>query len=225
MTKYQKINTVYKREMGSKKKSLIIGDFSTKEIELLQDIKWEATEKIDGTNVRIIIDIYKSSIVDISFRGKTDDSQLPVTLFKHLTKVFTEEVINNTFDLSKLPESHTIIIYGEGYGNKIQKVGSRYISNNVKFILFDINIDDIWLLRPALELFSARLQVPIVPLIGYFTINEAIVWVKQGIVSKISEDNTLISEGLVLKTPNGLLDRMGNRIITKIKYVDFNGSK
>lgn len=49
---YQKINTLYKRDMKGNKQ-IIIGDFSDANVEYLKDLKWEATEKIDGTNICI----------------------------------------------------------------------------------------------------------------------------------------------------------------------------
>ena len=53
------------------------------------------------------------------------------------------------------------------------------------------------------------------------TLTEAIEYVKAGFTSTISEDKTLAAEGLVLKTPIGLKNRKGDRIITKIKTCDF----
>lgn len=47
---YQKINTLYKRDMTKPKKPIILGEYSEPEFEVLKDLKWEATEKIDGTN-------------------------------------------------------------------------------------------------------------------------------------------------------------------------------
>ena len=114
----------------------------------------------------------------------------------------------------------TIQIFGEGYGVKIQK-GGNYISNDVDFILFDIRIGSMWLQRESLENIASKMGVRIVPLIGYMTLWDAINLVKQGFVSLISENRQYKAEGLVLKTRDGLLDRQGNRIITKIKTIDF----
>lgn len=56
---------------------------------------------------------------------------------------------------------------------------------------------------------------------GYMTIPEAIEYVKKGFKSTIAENKDYDAEGLVLKTPCGLLKRDGERLITKIKTVDF----
>ena len=53
------------------------------------------------------------------------------------------------------------------------------------------------------------------------TVDEAIEFVKKGFKSTIAENKDYDAEGLVLKTPMGLLNRKGERIITKIKTCDF----
>ena len=65
------------------------------------------------------------------------------------------------------------------------------------------------------------LKCDIVPFMGYMSLSDAIEFVKNGFRSKLAEDITLPAEGLVLKTACGLLDRGGNRLITKLKTCDF----
>ena len=103
----------------------------------------------------------------------------------------------------------------------MQKNGSRYDANKLKFICFDVKVGDIWLLRKDVEDVCTKLNIDIVPIIGYYTIDEAIDVVSKGLKSTIADDKELDMEGLVLKTPCGLLDRQGKRIITKIKTKDF----
>ena len=95
------------------------------------------------------------------------------------------------------------------------------ISNDVDFILFDVKYNNWWLERKNCEDIANKCGIKIVPIVGYMTIPEAIDLVKKGFKSSISEDKNLIAEGLVLKTPQGLLSRDGKRIITKIKHNDF----
>ena len=54
MTPYHKIPTVFERDPATKYKTLIDGKFATQELAYLSDCMWEFTEKIDGTNVRVI---------------------------------------------------------------------------------------------------------------------------------------------------------------------------
>lgn len=116
-------------------------------------------------------------------------------------------------------------IFGEGYGLKIQK-GGNYIKDHCDFILFDVRIltstgESLWLTREACEDIAKKLNLKIVPLVGYMTIKEAEDFVKAGFKSLIAENKDYIAEGLVLKAPCGLLNRRGKRIITKIKYCDY----
>lgn len=116
-------------------------------------------------------------------------------------------------------------IFGEGYGLKIQK-GGNYIKDHCDFILFDVRIltstgESLWLTREACEDIAKKLNLKIVPLVGYMTIKEAEDFVKAGFKSLIAENKDYIAEGLVLKAPCGLLNRRGKRIITKIKYCNY----
>jgi ATP-dependent RNA circularization protein (DNA/RNA ligase family) len=124
---------------------------------------------------------------------------------------------NNVFTFK---EPTLIQLFGEGYGINIQK-GKNYIADDVNFILFDIRVGKWWLQRNSLEDLAHKMGLKIVPIIGYMTLNEAIEFVKNGYKSTIAENKNYDAEGLVLKTKDGLLDRSGNRIITKIKTKDF----
>ena len=118
-------------------------------------------------------------------------------------------------------DSEMYTIYGEGYGMKIQKGGGRYLSNSVSFRGFDVKVNDLYLLRDnAMEIFN-KLGCDTVPYLGQMTIDEAIDFVRAGFISTISEDRTLMAEGVVLTSPLGLKNRRGERLIVKIKYEDF----
>ena len=216
---YQKINTLFLRD---EKKVIIPSSFTCDEFEYLKDCKWECTEKIDGTNIRIYIsreyDGEDDWLYGISFMGRTNDSTIPEHLNLKLQQIFYRVDWKTVFP--SLMPGDSVCLYGEGYGNKIQK-GSSYISNDVDFILFDVRYNNWWLERKNCEDIANKCGIKIVPIVGYMTIPEAIDLVKKGFKSSISEDKNLIAEGLVLKTPQGLLSRDGKRIITKIKHNDF----
>ena len=251
---YQKINTLYKRDINN----IIMPhyEWSCPEFAYLRTLPWDATEKIDGTNIRIEVTskiVWNNSIepniitgveFDMTIKGKTDNAQIPPHLDKYMKETFTEDKVfaalgikkfipteewmehnwvcsneDPTPDESKIPQKYTI--YGEGYGMKIQKVGGRYLSNSVSFIGFDIKVNDLYLLRDnAMEIFN-KLGCNTVPYFGQMTIDDAIEMVRKGFVSTISEDKTLMAEGLVLSSPLGLKNRQGERLIVKIKYMDF----
>ena len=238
---YQKINTIFKRDQNPGKYHNCImpnEGFTQPEFEFLRGCKFECTEKIDGTSMSIHIipvdytDIGNSFKVNytVEYHGKTEKADTPKHLQTKMEQLFPAEKMLEVFnknvtyenveDAIKEVNHSKVIVFGEGYGVKIQK-GGNYISNDCGFILFDVTVDGMFLLRESLEDIASKLEIPIVPLIGYMTVDEAIEFVKKGFKSTIAENKDYDAEGLVLKTPMGLLNRKGERIITKIKTCDF----
>lgn len=223
-TDYQKINTLFKRDENN---IIIPTAMTCEEFEYLKDCKWECTEKIDGTNIHIDLIGSHDGEVYIYYYGRTEKSEIPAHLKQKLFSLFTLDTLNTCFsdqweDITQ--NGLKVSIYGEGYGMKIQK-GGNYISKDVGFILFDVKVGNWWLKRTDCEMIANKLNVPIVPLIGYMTLQEAIDYVKKGFKSTIAENNEYEAEGLVLKTPFGLMFQNGQRIITKLKTVDFRKYK
>jgi hypothetical protein len=217
---YNKIHTLYKRyENGDLKGCIIIGDYSCNEVGYLRDLKWECTEKIDGTNVFWFFD-GKS----IELHGKTSNASIPAHLVKKMSELVSVEKLKEIFPLQKDEEGNekplSVRIYGEGYGMKIQK-GGNYISNDCNVILFDISINGIWLNRASVEEIAEKLNLKVVPIIGYMTIHEAEEMVKNGFKSTIAENKDYYAEGLVCKPMLQLFDKQHKRIICKIKTCDY----
>lgn len=222
---YCKINTIFKRD---KKTNNILPEegYVQPEFEILKDVKFECTEKIDGTNIRVIFDKQSEDQFDrVVFLGRTDNANIPGHLVEKLTEIFTIEKLREAFkNADGVCTPGVYVLYGEGYGYKIQK-GGNYIPDGVNFILFDIKIGKWWLLRDALEDMAKKLDIDIVPLIGYMTVEEAIAFVEKGFKSTIAANKDYNAEGLVLKAPLGMKNRKGDRIMTKIKTVDFEKLK
>lgn len=216
---YPKVNTVFKRD----EEGLIIpSEYTTPEFKYLENNRFECTEKIDGTNIRIEV-----KETTITFKGRTEKAVIPEHLLNFLQDSFTPEVVFKA--LGTTPEiginpATTVTIFGEGYGAKIQR-GGNYLGNKVGFILFDIRVDSWWLKREDCENIAIALGCPIVPIIGYMTLIEAIDFVKKGFKSTIAENKDYDAEGLVLRTPDGLRFRDGQRIIMKLKTCDFRKYK
>src|SRR6056297_1994451 len=95
MNQYHKIQSVYKRDPETKYQTLLDGQYSLPEFELLKDIKWVFTEKVDGTNIRVIWDGEK-----INFKGKTDNAQMHDYMLDTLNNTFKYKkiVFKETFD-------------------------------------------------------------------------------------------------------------------------------
>lgn len=174
------------------------------EYELLRGIDWIWTEKIDGTNVRVLWDGEK-----VSFLGKSDDASIPPHLLSVLQNQFTAEKLR-TNDIAPCT------LYGEGYGRKIQN-GEWYKADGAGFVLFDAKFGDLFLERTSLENLAGKLDTLSVPLVGRMLIDEAILFVREGFPSRFGNG---VAEGLVGVPAGDLLTRQGERIITKIKHRD-----
>ena len=210
MEKYPKIETIFKRD---KKGKIIENEYSLPEFEYLRNNKWIFTEKIDGTNIRISVK-RNIEILELSLciQGRTDNSQVPPFLSKKLNNIF------NTPKLCEIFNTLDFVLYGEGYGNKIQKMGSNYISNDVDFILFDVKVGKWWLKLEDIQDIANELEIKTVPVIQTGTLIDMVKYVKNGFDSFFGN---FIAEGIVARPEINLLDRAGNRIITKLKYKDF----
>ena len=207
MREYHKIEGLFKRDEVTKK---LLGDeYRNPVVEMLKNCEWEFTEKIDGTNVRVVWDDHK-----VSFYGRTDRAELPKRLTEALEVAFGGEVNEQIFE-EHFGETE-VILYGEGYGAKIQKGGGDYRSDNA-FILFDVQIGDLFLTRDNVVEIARYFGVDVVPIVLTGTIEDGINFVK-------SRPNSTIGvakmEGVVGRPRVEIRDRRGNRVIVKIKVRD-----
>jgi len=212
VTKYPKIRTIFRRP--SPKAKVIEGQWSLDLFEYLKNLIWEWTEKVDGMNTRVHWDGELS--LDVKFGGKTDDAQMPEKLIAKLEELFPQE---------KFLGRQTMTLFGEGYGQGIQK-GGKYLGKDVGFILFDILIGRWWLKREAVEALGRELEINVVPLIGHGTLMEAVEFIKRKhLLSNCFTHEMLtgdfLAEGLVLKPKIQLFQRTGQRVMTKLKHIDF----
>lgn len=208
MVEYNKIDTVYERDMNGSKK-LIEGQFRDETVKYIAGNEWVFTEKIDGTNIRVHWDGHR-----VEFGGRTDRAQIPAHLYNKLSELFlgnaTEELFEQTFG------EKDVILFGEGYGTKIQN-GGLY-RNDVSFILFDVMIGENYQSRECVEAIAKCFNLEVVPVIMRGTIAEAVAFVKTNPTSTIG---TAKMEGLVGRPLVEMRDRCGKRLIVKIKSCDF----
>lgn len=212
MREYTKIETVFKR--GEDKK--LTEEYRSPEIEYLKDNEWVFTEKIDGTNIRVHWDGHK-----VEFGGRTDKAEIPKHLLARLEELFAGTVNEEIFE--QLFADKDVILFGEGYGEKVQVNGyTEFTENKVDFILFDILVDNkYWLKRDALEDIAKQLNIKIVPIVTVGTIEDGIKYVLSANKTTLQTSGR-IQEGIVGKPAVEMQDRNGNRIIVKIKLQDFN---
>jgi hypothetical protein len=208
MIEYNKIDTLYKRDMEGSKK-LLEGEFRNPTVEFLKDNIWTFTEKIDGTNIRVYWDGHK-----VQFGGRTERAQIPAHLVNYLNDTFGTSEAEQIFE-EKFGETE-VILFGEGYGPKIQN-GGLY-RNDVSFIMFDVLIAGNYQPRESVEDIAKAFGIDIVPIIFEGTIQEGVDFVKGNPDSTIG---TAKMEGLVGRPKIEMRDRCGKRVIVKIKWEDF----
>lgn len=244
---YPKIETLFDRDPDTFK--VDINRLRMPEVALIKE--WLVTEKIDGMNVRVAFytgpaecdgppgaegDTVASMIVatpTVEFYGRTERAQLPQHLFSYLCETFTAEKLQAVFD----PDTSGIL-YGEGYGEKIQG-GGKY-RKGVAFRLFDVVIfghtgRPWWLEWENVEGIASKLGIDTVPVLGTFELGLDLPSVVaegfDSVVARMDRPSELDpvvrspdqphAEGIVARTRPLLFCRNGARLMWKLKTRDF----
>jgi RNA ligase len=206
MSEYHKIETLFERDektfrvLPEKLRKPVFG--------MLKE--WGFTEKIDGTNIRLIWKDGKFSV-----GGKSDNAQIHADLLKHLYELTSAEKLAEVFpDVSA-------VIYGEGYGAGIQKGGGY--SPTKKFAAFDVLVDGKWWLdwENVCDV-AAKLHLETVPFIGDWSLEQGIDYARAGFNTFVpGADPMTKAEGIVGRPKETLFDKKGARVIIKLKTKDF----
>lgn len=206
MTEYQKIETLYRFNPEKKKYDPV---FYNPIVDYLKDLPWIASEKIDGTNVRVHYDGYR-----VSWLGRADSSELPKEAEELLQKTFGESeiVFEQQFG------AKDVILFMECYGGKIQ--GGAY-GGSERLIGFDVMVNRIYLdkltIAPIFDLFG----IETVPFFEMPSIPDCVDWVfHRHSPSPHCEKGSTPVEGLVCVPKARLYDHQGNRVCVKIKARD-----
>ena len=207
MIEYPKIPNIFIREQYGKNR-LIEGKYTSDELEYLDLNYWIGTEKVDGTNIRVCWDGYS-----VGFRGRTDKAQIPKQLLERLQELFggteKEELFEQTFGKKE------VILFGEGYGGKIQN-GGKYGTED--FILFDVLCDGYWLKRDNIYGIAGIFDLKTVPVVFRGSLEDAVEFIRKHPKSRLKDE---AMEGIVCVPQTQLYTRNGERIIVKIKCRDF----
>ena len=215
MTEYHKIETLYERDLQTFK--VKPGVFKNRVYDLLKT--WHWTEKVDGTNIRVIWDpaqkFPESTSPALSFGGKSDNAQIHADLIKWLYAHISDAKLREIF-----PDV-TEVIYGEGYGAGIQKGGGDYTPEK-ELIVFDVLVaGKWWLAHEDVCDVAQKLGLDVVPDFGDMTLEEATDLVRKGFKSRCAVNVTKDAEGLVGRPLEALFDKKGARLIVKLKTKDF----
>lgn len=213
MTKYEKIQTLWKRDPDNKF-VIMPGEYS--QDEFCNITFWEVSEKVDGMNIRVIYDED-----GVRFAGRTDKAQLPKRLSEVLAETFTVEKMAKMFGLWRMMDrKKEVVLYGEGYGAKIQKGGGDYLDDQ-GFILYDILIDGMWLTGESVTEIAGELGIKRVPIVGTLPIWQIEEFVQSKPRSLIARKLSRMMEGVVCRSDPLVLDRRGKRVIFKLKVKDY----
>lgn len=207
MSEYHKIITAWKRDPANRHKTLLRDEWATPEFEALASLNWTWEEKVDGTNVRVIWDGHK-----VRFGGRTDNAQMPTFLLDRLMELFPEDAVEAVFGES------AAVLYGEGYGAKIQKGGGSYIPDGCSLALFDVRVGEFWLKRIDVDDVAGQLSLTRAPFVGVGPLGAAMALAESGFASRLRDTDP---EGLVMRPPVDLFTRAGKRVIAKVKIKDF----
>lgn len=203
---YPKFYAPYKRKTDSK-----YLDLTQPREELLPYMNdktcWWVSEKLDGTNTRIIWDGYK---VDV--KGRTSSSQLQ----GYQNELLRELIQNDNYKFDETFGTKEVTIYGEAFGGKIQKNPHGV---EPQFKVFDINIDGVWLDYPSVKEISKNLGLKYNDHVLFDSWDKVIDIFKD--MKKGRGDFDEYFEGLVAVPAHMPLTRLGERVITKIKVADF----
>jgi hypothetical protein len=209
---YHKIETLFERDPvtfvvdPAKLKSSVLGTIS----------EWDVTEKIDGTNIRVML----SEAGEVSFGGRTNAAQIPGDLVQYLIRTFQQDKLKAAMWIDGTPTE--AVLYGEGYGPGIQKGGGLYRADKA-FILFDVLIGGKWWLEEeAIGDVAVKLGIEAVPHLGRHSLSEIVDLVRTPFPSLFG---TAMAEGIVARPIQTLFDRRGERVIIKLKTKDFVSGK
>lgn len=164
---------------------------------------------VHNTNISVCWDGHT-----VTFNGRTERAQIPAPLVNYLKSVFGTNEAEQIFE-EKFGET-PVILFGEGYGPKIQN-GGLY-RPDVSFILFDVLISNNYQPRESVEDIAKAFDIDVVPIIFEGTIQEGVDFVK---AHPDSTMGTAKMEGLVGRPKVEMRDRCGKRVIVKIKWEDF----
>lgn len=220
MQTYHKIQSIFYRDPDNNYKTFIEGKFSDSAFGYLQNVKWDFTEKIDGTNIRI-----GWNGNGVQFGGRNRNSQLPGQLRMYMEDYFTDALLSSVFQ-----GAGSITLIGEGYGGKIQKMGKVY-GDEQRFILFDVFVEPcenhplgIWIERDSVQDIACQLGIPSVRIVMTCSLIDGYQLVKNcphSLESFAAKEDGAMMEGLVGRPVVEMRNRFGSRIITKIKVKDF----
>lgn len=226
MERYGKTYNVWKRDETTHR--LIPNRWTLPEFEYLRDCKWSFTEKIDGTNMRLILHpggiqpiirdgFMRDEKVRARFelKGRSDKASVHGSLLDWLRgwKDFVRPQVDELLD------EEPMCIYGEGCGAGIQGGAQHY--GEMHFRAFAIKVGRWWLKPEAIDDICRKLHLRQAPHILSGTLMDGIEKVESGLRTMIGPNpGVFVAEGLIGVPEVPLLRRDGSRLVVKLKTKD-----
>ncbi len=205
---YPKIPALYKRDPADPKK-ILYGEFKDPTVKYLMWSEWIFTEKVDGTNMRIVW-----NGENVTIKGRNEKSQVPDSLVDFMSYYESNEFVRK---LQSWFGPTPATIYGEGYGAKIQKGGGDYIPDDVSFIAFDVLLGQrYWMSYSEVYDLTTSLNILMVPVNGICVLVNKVAEMKNNEI-QVSQLRSTPAEGLVGQPRAQLLNASGKLIRVKLK--------
>ena len=215
MIEYPKIETVFVRD--EKTRRVLPDQLRLPEFGIVNS--WIASEKIDGTNIRVGRKDGQAVIL-----GRTEGAQFSVPAVDYLRSIFTREALARNF----AEGDDDFVLFGELYGPKIQKGGSY--SPTLRIRLFDVRVGHWWLKREDVAVVAAGLGTEAVPEVSRLwsipvSAEELACVMNDSRVASEDGGTGCRAEGIVARSEPLLLMRSGERVMWKLKFRDFEGGR
>lgn len=249
MMRYPKVEGVFRRN----EEHQIIPEYKCPEFDLIK--KFLMFEKVDGSNAQIkisypahlhdtgdelvaerkvVLEIFsrnrKLGIEDTSGR-KIVNALKPVLNGVDLKQWYIDSFVTPNVDNSEFVYPD-VRFFGEAYGPGIQKRGKIYRKEGVSFILFDIHIGNTWLNWENVKEIGKKLSIPVVPEIMPIMVIGTPELVFNSFKDMLTDYSTLLPdapggqlEGFILRPEPMILNRHGQRLVFKIKRIDYGMEK
>lgn len=216
---YLKIDTLFDRD---EKFRVMEGFYRRPEFGVIT--LWQASEKIDGTSVRIDYRLVDDAL-SVTYGGRTDKTRFHPEAEQAL-KDIVEDQSASELVRGKLAEYdvNSITLYGELVGPKVQ--GNVYRLERHEVVLFDVLVNDrTWLHQDDVGDYGNDLYLR-TPYVYYLSTDEVVDFLTRPSccepVSALSPDGERVPiEGFVLRPQEELRDQRGRRLIAKLKRKDF----
>ena len=231
MERYGKTYGPFKRD--TKTGAVIHGKWTHPVFDYLKDARWRFTEKLDGTNMRLIytpplmshseMGSFKHMGSCVSLKGRSDAADVHGTLAEWAKDITAKRFETALHELA-FYAAEPVCIYGEGIGEGIQKGGTNY--GPTHFRAFAVKSRGVfWEPRYAEALIRHKLGIPMAPVILEATLLEGIEYMKKGFRTCITGEEQGYAEGLIGVPTVPLTTPQLDRIVVKIKACDFQESE